>query len=63
MNKIALLGDTHFTFKNGDKNFNNYFEKFYTNIFFSYLKENNITTVFQSGDIFDNRKHTPTRIC
>ncbi len=58
MSKIILLGDTHFTIRKGDKNFNNYFEKFYTNILFPYMKENNITTIFQSGDLFDDRKNT-----
>lgn len=56
--KIAILGDTHFTFKKGDKNFNNYFEKFYVNVFFPYLKENNIDVILQTGDFFDDRKHT-----
>lgn len=56
--KIAILGDTHFTFKKGDKNFNNYFEKFYCDVFFPYLKENGIKTIFQSGDLFDDRRNT-----
>jgi len=54
--KIALLGDTHF----GKKGFS---EKFYENQmiffkkqFFPYLKEHNIKTVIQLGDLFDNRK-------
>lgn len=54
--KIAILGDTHFLVRSGSKSFNTYFEKFYTNIFFPYLQHNNIKTVIQLGDIFDNRK-------
>lgn len=54
--KIAILGDTHFLFKEGSSNFNRYFEKFYSNIFFPYLIKNNITTVIQCGDSFDNRR-------
>lgn len=56
--KICLLGDTHFLVRNGSKSFNSYFEKFYSNIFFPYLINNNITTVVQLGDIMDNRKTT-----
>lgn len=56
--KIAVLGDTHFLVRNGSKSFNEYFNKFYTDIFFPYLKNNNITTVIQVGDILDNRKVT-----
>lgn len=56
--KIAILGDTHFGVRNGSKSFNDYFEKFYSNIFFPYLINNNIKKVIQMGDIFDNRKYT-----
>lgn len=56
--KIAVLGDTHFGVRNGSRSFNEYFEKFYSNIFFPYLINNNIKTVIQLGDIFDNRKVT-----
>ena len=55
--KIAILGDTHFLVRNGSKSFNNYFERFYENVFFPYLINNNIKTVIQSGDLFDNRKN------
>lgn len=55
--KVAILGDCHFLVRNGSKSFNNYFEKFYTNVFFPYLTNNNIKTVLQLGDIFDNRKN------
>lgn len=54
--KVALITDTHFNFKKGNKIFHDYFEKFYKNIFFPTLKKNNITTVIHLGDIFDNRK-------
>ncbi len=50
--KICLLGDTHFCYKNS---FNDYYRKFYSNIFFPYLEKNNIQTVLQFGDFFDNR--------
>ena len=43
--KIALLGDTHFGARNDNSAFHDYFEKFYTEIFFPYLVENKIDTV------------------
>lgn len=54
--KIAILGDSHFLVRSGSKSFNEYFDKFYTKVFFPYLLNNNIKTVVQMGDIFDNRK-------
>lgn len=56
MNKVAILGDLHFGIKHSSKNFNGYFEKFYSNIFFPILQEQNIKTIIQLGDLFDNRK-------
>lgn len=55
--RIAILGDTHFAVRNGSKVFCEYFEKFYDNIFFPYLLENNIKTVVQLGDLYDTRKY------
>ena len=55
--KIALITDQHFGGKSDSQSFNEYIEKFYTNQFFPYLKENNITTVIDLGDTFDRRKY------
>ena len=55
--KIALITDQHFGGKSDSNSFNNYIEKFYTNQFFPYLKENNIDTVIDLGDTFDRRKY------
>ena len=54
--KIAILGDTHFGVRGDSLKFHDYYKKFYDNVFFPYLKENNITNVFQLGDLFDRRK-------
>jgi len=54
--KLCILGDTHFGARNDSLEFHKYIEKFYTNLFFPYLKENGITTVVQLGDLFDRRK-------
>lgn len=54
--KICILGDTHFGCRGDSLDFHKYFEKFYNEVFFPYLIENNITVVFQMGDLFDRRK-------
>jgi DNA repair exonuclease SbcCD nuclease subunit len=56
--KVALITDTHFNFKKGNKNFHDYFEKFYNNVFFPTLEKRGIDTIIHMGDIFDNRKGT-----
>lgn len=54
--KLCILGDTHFGARGDNLDFHTYFQKFYDTVFFPYLKENNIDTVFQMGDLFDRRK-------
>jgi DNA repair exonuclease SbcCD nuclease subunit len=49
---------THIFGCRGDlKIFHDYFEKFYSQVFFPYLKENDIHHVIQLGDLFDRRKY------
>ena len=54
--KIALLTDTHFGARNDSLIFNDFFKKFYVNIFFPTLKERGITEVIHLGDVVDRRK-------
>jgi DNA repair exonuclease SbcCD nuclease subunit len=54
--KICILGDTHFGMRGDSLEFHNYYKKFYEEVFFPYLIENNIDTIFQMGDLFDRRK-------
>lgn len=54
--KLAILGDCHFGMRGDSVIFHKHYEKFYDEIFFPYLKENNIDTIFQMGDLFDRRK-------
>jgi len=54
--KICILGDTHFGMRGDSLEFHKYIKKFYDNIFFPYLIQNKIDTVFQLGDLFDRRK-------
>jgi hypothetical protein len=57
MSKICILGDTHFGVRSDSRAFSNYFRKFYKNIFFPYLLRNNISVIYQLGDLFDRRKY------
>jgi hypothetical protein len=54
--KIALLNDTHWGARNDSPAFINYFNKFYKEVFFPYLQENNINTLIHLGDVVDRRK-------
>jgi DNA repair exonuclease SbcCD nuclease subunit len=54
--KICILGDTHYGARGDSLDFHKYFEKFYEEIFFPYLKANDIEVIFQMGDLFDRRK-------
>ena len=54
--KIAILGDTHHGMRADSIPFHNLYRKFYSEVFFPYLKEHNIDLVFQLGDLFDRRK-------
>lgn len=54
--KIALLNDTHFGVRNDSPAFQKFQNKFYEEIFFPYLVENNIKTFVHLGDVVDRRK-------
>ncbi len=54
--KIALINDTHFGARGDSQLFLNYFMKFFDDVFFPYLKENNIKTIIHAGDLMDRRK-------
>jgi len=55
--KIALITDTHFGARGDHPAFNEFFFKFWENIFFPYIIDNNITTVVHLGDMVDRRKY------
>jgi len=55
--KIALITDTHFGARNDSRVFSSYFAKFYDNVFFPYLEENNIKNLIHLGDLVDRRKY------
>tara|TARA_R110002072_G_scaffold16321_1_gene64061 strand:+ start:407 stop:1465 length:1059 start_codon:yes stop_codon:yes gene_type:complete len=54
--KIAILNDTHAGCRNSSDIFMDYQERFYSEVFFPYLLENNITQILHLGDYYDNRK-------
>jgi len=54
--KIALINDTHAGARGDSLLFNEFFFKFWENIFFPYLKENNIKHIIHLGDVVDRRK-------
>ena len=55
--KVAIITDQHFGARNDSIAFLDYFEKFYNDVFFPTLTENNINTVLVLGDTFDRRKY------
>jgi hypothetical protein len=57
MTKIAVVNDSHFGIRGDSKIFLDHQERFFTEVFFPYLDENDITTVFDLGDTFDRRKY------
>ena len=54
--KIALLNDTHCGIRNSSDIFMDYQERFYRDVFFPYLLENDIKQIIHLGDYYDNRK-------
>ena len=54
--KLAILNDTHAGCRNSSDIFMGYQERFYSDVFFPYLLENNITQILHLGDYYDNRK-------
>ena len=55
--KIAIVTDIHIGARGDSKVFHEVQRKFFQEVFFPYLDENGITTVFDLGDTFDRRKY------
>ena len=55
--KIAILNDTHCGIRNSSDIFIEYQKRFYENIFFPYLIENDIKQILHLGDYYDHRKY------
>jgi hypothetical protein len=56
MNLVAIITDTHYGARKNSKEFHDYFNLFYENVFFPTLEKYNVSTVIHLGDAFDNRK-------
>jgi len=54
--KVAIITDQHFGARKNSKLFHDYFLKFYEEVFFPTLEEQNIKAVIDMGDTFDSRK-------
>ena len=54
--KVAIITDQHFGARKSSRVFHDFFLKFYDQVFFPTLEERGITTVFDLGDTFDNRR-------
>ena len=60
--KIALITDTHFGARNDSIAFNDYFYKFYENVFFPEIDKRGINTIIHLGDTMDRRKFVSYKI-
>ena len=58
MSNVALLMDLHFGARGNSVHFHKFYERFFSEKFFPYLIDNDIKTVLQLGDLYENRKHT-----
>jgi DNA repair exonuclease SbcCD nuclease subunit len=54
--KIAIVNDTHFGARQESVHFNNYFFRFWDNVFFPYIDEHKIDHITHLGDLVDRRK-------
>lgn len=60
--KIALVTDLHFGARSENIHFDNFFKKYYTEIFFPDLIKRKIKEVIILGDVFDRRKYVNLNI-
>lgn len=62
MNKIIILGDVHFDVGNGNQSILENQLGFFQKQLFPYMKENNIKTIIQLGDLMDNRNKVSVNV-
>ena len=60
--KVAIINDSHAGVKNGSDIFLDYSERFYENVFFPYLLENDIKKIIHLGDYFEHRKYVNFKV-
>ena len=54
--QLGIITDTHFGCRKNSRLFHDYFEKFYTDVFFPTIEKKGITHLIHMGDCFDSRK-------
>ena len=54
--KLAIINDTHTGVRNSSDIFQDYQARFYTEIFFPYLKKHGIKNILHLGDYYDQRR-------
>ena len=60
MSEILIIGDTHFGVKNDSQIMLNHQDEFFKGMF-EYCKTNKVSTIIQTGDVFDRRKFSNNR--
>lgn len=55
--KVAIINDTHFGVRGDSEAFDNSARRFFTERFFPYLEEHDISEVIHLGDLVDRRKY------
>ena len=58
--KVAIITDQHFGARKSSPLYLDYYEKFYSNVFFPTLEEYGVTDVIIAGDTFDERRQVNT---
>lgn len=53
--KVIVLGDCHNGARGGSSHFVKFFNRFFDDVLYPYMLKNDITQIFQLGDLFDNR--------
>ena len=59
---VAICGDLHFGFKNGNQVFLDFQKEWLSDHFLPELNRRGITTLIQTGDFFDIRKYLPLNV-
>jgi DNA repair exonuclease SbcCD nuclease subunit len=60
MSEILIIGDTHFGVKNDSQIMLTHQDEFFKGLF-EYCKANKVSTIIQTGDVFDRRKFSNNR--
>ena len=55
--RVALLADTHFGIRGDSQIMLDHQQKFFDNVFFPYIKDNQINHIIHLGDLVDRRKY------